>query len=54
MSDSLGFLGMYVVYILVVIIGRMINQKIRAKKAAREDEANILDDECVQGMHFRF
>ena len=27
LGDSLGFLGLYVVYIIVVVVGRVVNQK---------------------------
>jgi len=42
LSDSLGFLCLYVVYILVVIIGRVIHQKLRAQR--QQDQMGILDD----------
>ena len=40
--DSIGFLVLYVVYISVVIIGRIINQKIRQKQQV--DEAALIDN----------
>ena len=42
MFDSIGFLVLYVVYISVVIIGRIINQKIRQKQQV--DEAALIDN----------
>ena len=45
--DSAGFLGLYVFYILVVVIGRIINQRIRKKNASNIDQQPILDDENV-------
>ena len=41
--DSIGFLVLYVVYISVVIIGRIINQKIRQKQQ-QVDEAALIDN----------
>ena len=43
MFDSIGFLVLYVVYISVVIIGRIINQKIRQKQQ-QVDEAALIDN----------
>ena len=42
--DSAGFLGLYVFYILVVVIGRIINERIRKKNASNIDQQPILDD----------
>jgi len=39
--DSLGFLVLYVIYISVVIVGRIIHQRIRIRP---DDQAEILDD----------
>ena len=47
--DSIGFLVLYVVYISVVIIGRIINQKIRQKQQ-QVDEAALIDNN-VTGMY---
>ena len=49
MFDSIGFLVLYVVYISVVIIGRIINQKIRQKQQ-QVDEAALIDNN-VTGMY---
>ena len=49
--DSIGFLVLYVVYISVVIIGRIINQKIRQKQQ-QVDEAALIDNN-VTGMYIR-
>lgn len=51
MFDSIGFLVLYVVYISVVIIGRIINQKIRQKQQ-QVDEAALIDNN-VTGMYIR-
>ena len=40
-------MGLYVFYILVVVIGRIINQRIRKKNASNIDQQPILDDENV-------
>ena len=45
--DSAGFLGLYIFYILVVVIGRVINQRIRKKNSSNSDQQPILDDEIV-------
>ena len=45
--DSAGFLGLYIFYILVVVIGRIINQRIRKDNANNNDQQPILDDENV-------
>ena len=46
--DSVGFLVLYVIYILVVVVGRIINQRIRKKKQNFDDQVAILDDSsCV-------
>ena len=42
-TDSLGFLALYFVYIAIVIFGRIINQRLR-KKAALEDQEQIIDN----------
>ena len=47
LADSLGFLALYLVYIMVVAIGRMINQRMRKRRAAEADRARILDDASV-------
>ena len=44
--DSLGFLGLYAIYILVVIIGRLIHQRMRQNGAAMDSEP-ILDDTSI-------
>ena len=46
MSDALGFLSLYVIYILVVVIGRIINQKIRARN--RDQEGALVEQEVVE------
>ena len=51
MFDSIGFLVLYVIYISVVIIGRIINQKIRQKQQ-QVDEAALIDNN-VTGMYIR-
>ena len=43
----MGFLGLYIFYILVVVIGRIINQRIRKDNANNDDQQPILDDENV-------
>ncbi len=47
--DAVGFLALYVVYILVVLIGRYINQKLRASRRAaallNNVESDSTDDE---------
>ena len=46
--DSVGFLVLYVIYILVVVVGRIIHQRIRKKKQNFDDQVAILDDtSCV-------
>ena len=45
LSDSIGFLVLYVIYITVVIVGRIINQKIRK----RQQEENNMIDNTVSG-----
>ena len=47
MTDSIGFLVLYVIYISVVIIGRIINQKIRQRQQV--DQAALIDND-VAGM----
>merc|ERR1719410_1284515 len=46
-ADSLGFLGLYVFYIIVVVVGRIINQRLRAKAKEAEDRVDILDNNSV-------
>ena len=48
MTDAIGFLVLYVIYISVVIIGRIVNQKIRQKQQV--DEAALIDNN-VAGMY---
>ena len=49
MSDALGFLSLYVIYILVVIFGRIIHQRMRNNARNRDDPdgAAILDEDDV-------
>lgn len=44
--DSLGFLALYLVYILVVIIGRLVNQRLRQ----REAQAQLVTEDNDEGQ----
>jgi len=47
LGDSLGFLGLYVVYIIVVVVGRIINQKLR-RNVETGDQNDLIDNNSVQ------
>ena len=43
----MGFLGLYVVYIIVVVVGRIINQKLR-RNVETGDQNDLIDNNSVQ------
>ena len=49
LADSLGFLGLYVVYIIVVVVGRIINQKLR-RYVETGDQDDLIDNNSVQNF----
>ena len=48
LGDSLGFLGLYVVYIIVVVVGRIINQKFLRRDVETGDQNDLIDNNSVQ------
>ena len=45
MYDAVGFLGLYVVYIGVVLVGRLVNQRNRRNMESSEDQSGIIENE---------
>ena len=45
MYDAVGFLGLYVVYIGVVLVGRFVNQRTRRNMESSEDQSGIIENE---------
>ena len=45
MYDAVGFLGLYVVYIGVVLVGRFVNQRNRRNRESSEDQSGIIENE---------
>lgn len=45
MYDAVGFLGLYVVYIGVVLVGRFVNQRNRRNMESSEDRSDIIEHE---------
>ena len=48
LGDSLGFLGLYVIYIIVVVVGRIINQKFLRRDVETGDQNDLIDNNSVQ------
>ena len=46
LGDSIGFLILYVIYITVVIVGRIVNQMLRKR---RQDQQELIDNN-VSGL----
>ena len=44
----MGFLGLYVVYIIVVVAGRVINQKFLRRDVETGDQNDLIDNNSVQ------
>ena len=41
----MGFLGLYLTYIVVVVVGRAVNQRLRRRHDDQSDEQSVVDDD---------